>query len=42
MTELLLIIKQMARNWLADYLNRKAVKLAKKLEKTQDKWEKLQ
>lgn len=42
MSELILIIKAMARNWLANYLNKKAEKLAKKLEKIQSKWENLQ
>lgn len=41
MKELLLILQAMFRNWLADYLNRKAAKLAHKLEKTQAKWEKI-
>lgn len=42
MTDLILILKNIARAWIANYLNKKAAKLAAKLEKTQKRWEKLQ
>jgi hypothetical protein len=36
MTELITIMKEIARSWILSWLNRKAAKLAMKLEKTQN------